>query len=776
MIQDKNEICGTPVPLIEARDKVTGRCTYVDDRPTELHAKILRSPHPHARIKGINTKRAEKLEGVRAVLTHNDVPRRLLERRCAKPCYVLDERVRYAGDEVAAVAAKTKLLAEEALGLIEVDYEILTAVFDPEDAAKSEAPRLYPKGNVYGPLPHEVSEREEKATAVLEWGNIQDGFRNSAVIVEDRFDVKPFLHTPIETHACIAKWRGDELNVWTATHCPYEVRNSLAQLFEMPLAKVRVISEAIGGGFGSKYTERYQAITALLSKKARGVSTKLVLTREEEQCHAKRGGCKIYIKLGAGRDGKISGLYLKVYFDIGAYGNHDGGSAGFWGEAPVISYKAENARFEAWDVHTNHISSQPLRSIHLPNLNFAFEQVVDQVAEKLELDPVEFRMRNMPVDGDIMPPKPYVVSTKYRRGRINSYPSKELMTQVTRRADFHRWNGWKKPLARSGTKRRGIGLAYSVGWSGFFWDGFMSMAVVINWDGSAHIVSGAQDLGTGLNTTLCMLAAESLGISPKEITISSGDTGTEQHDLFGARSSRSLTMGGHLLLCAIEDAKNKIRGIAAHELNTGPEAIVVSGKIAYVKDRKKSGIPLSEFLTSSVIGTASGPPRSVFPDTKLGSKLCQPQIQVVEVEVDVETGEVKILRIVTGNSPGKVINPEIVRGQYTGGAIQAMGWALFERFDFDERNSTYLSCNLTDYKVPRALDVPIVENVILERASKHPPDLGPPYGAMGVGELGCGVTMAAIANAIYNAIGVRIKNAPMTAELVLEALTEKVEV
>lgn len=766
------KVIGKPFPLREAREKVAGSFKYVDDIPAELYVKILRSPYPHAMIKTIYTGEAEKLDGVAAVLTYKDVPHRLMPRGGARACYILGEHLRFVGDEVAAVAAKSEAIAEEALDLMRVDYEVLPAVFDPEEATKEDAPKLYPEGNVYGPQFGPLIEKGINAPTVLEWGDIDKGFKEADVVVEDRFEVKPQVHSPIELHACIASWKGDKLTLWCSTQCPYEVREGVAYVLGMPEVKVRVISPAIGGGFGCKYLERYIPIAALLSKKSSGRSTKIVFTREEEQCHVKRAGDKTYVKIGAKRDGTITAILFRSYKELGGYGSPHGGTS-FCEETPAISYKTKNARFEGWDVHTNHFSTQPCRSVHLPAWNFALEQVIDEVAEKLVMDPVKFRMQNMPDTGDIMPSEPYK-SSIYERAKLDLYPAKKVIQEIMKKIDWGRWKGWGKPAAIDGTRRRGMGLVYSAGWSGFCHDGFMSVAVTLNKDGSINIMSGHQDIGTGSNTTLCMLAAESLGISLEDVNIFTADTSICQYDFLGARSSRELATGGHLVLVAIEELKQKVREIAGPVLKVKPEEVEVKGKTAYVKSKEEKAIPLSSILTTSITTNGRGPVGSISPMIEPGVKARQPLVMAAEVEVDIETGQVRVVKIITGNCPGTVINPEIVRGQYIGGATQSLGLALYEDFNYDEENRKYLSCNFADYKVPRALDTPPIESVILEELHERPAHIGPPYGAMGVGELGAWGGPAVIANAIYNAIGVRIKKCPMTAEVVLEALGKEV--
>jgi xanthine dehydrogenase molybdenum-binding subunit len=781
MSKEELRYIGKSIPPRELYEKVIGKFQYVGDMQAELYGKILRSPHPHARIKHIDTSRVEKLKGVEAVLTHKDVPPRKLPRRDQRACFILEEHVRFVGDEVAAVAAKTREIAEEALDLFEVEYEILPAVFDPEEAAKPEAPQLYPGGNVYGPQFGMMVEKGLNEPVIMEWGDVEEGFKVADLVIEDKVEVKPQIHSPIEPHICIASWKADELTLWTATQSPYEVRMSIAHALGMPEGKVRVIYSAIGGGFGSKYIERYQPIAALLSKKAGGKSTKINLTREEELCHAGRAGAKIRVILGAKKDGTITAIYLKGFFNLGGYGNIIGGCGRFGEESPCLTYKYQNARFEGWDVHTNHITSQPCRGVALPTLTFAMENVIDQAAERLNMDPVEFRLRNLPETDTMMPVKPHK-NPIYPRAELDAYPAQQILREVAEKIDWERFKGHQQPVSVEGSQSRGLGIAASQGWGGFCIGGFINETVIINNDGSVHILSGHTDLGTGSNTTLRQIAAESLGIPTEDVTIATGDTIIGHFDMIGARGSRSMTTAGHLILVAIERAKNKIRQMAAPFLEMKPEEIEVRGKKVYVKGDEERAILLRELLTSTVKCTVGGDPRewllikgTMWPMVAPGKKTRNPVVAASEVEVDLETGEVKPIRIITGNSPGRMINPTIVRGQYIGAAAMTLGMTLWEEFKYDEKNSVYEHASLTDYKVPRALDVPPIENVVIEEFVERPLDVGGPYGARGVGELaGLGI-VASVANAIHNATGVRVRQTPMTAENVFGAMEEKRE-
>ena len=776
------EVIGRSVPDKLCYAKATGTAQYVDDLPVDLYVKILRSPHPHALVKSIDVSQAAQLDGVAAVITHEDVPERMLARGSARQVLILDRHLRHVGDEVAAVAAQTEAAAEDALELIEVEYEVLPAVFDAEEALKENAPKLYADGNLDDFL-------EQAAPFVLEYGDLAEGFAEADVIVEDIFEIAPQVHSPIEPHVCVASWLGDELTVETATQCPYEVRAGLAAVFALPESKIRVLSPLIGGGFGGKYTNRYQAIAALLSRLAGGRRTKIRLTREEEQCHSRRGAFKQYVKIGAKRDGTMVALSYKTFVGVGAYGHSEGGSACFWGEYPHAAYRIPNIRCEGWDANTNHFSSQPCRGVNVPPMVFGFESAVDELAERLDMDPIELRMRNMVETGDVMPPAAYVNDpVEYGTGELEGVPAKALLSAVADELDWkQRWKGWGRPAGVQGSKRRGIGIVYGIYDGGYCAADWTSMTTSMHPDGSITILAGTQDIGTSLNTALCQLAAEYMGLPLEQVTIHSGDTNTGQYDLMGAKSSRSLTTGGHVLLQALADLKRKVCGLAATRLGCEPDELDVGGKMVFHKGEAAQtrwscwrggctlhkAIPVSEVLASSISGSSLAATDGGWTTYLPGKKVRNAMVAGGEVEVDIETGEVKLMRVVTSNCPGVAVNPEVVLGQYHGGAVMSMGYALWEDFKFDEPSGTHLTDSFTDYRLPRAIDCPEPESLIIEEPSGRQPEEGTPWGAHGVGELGAWFGPALIATAIYNATGARIHRSPMTAENVLAAIKER---
>jgi xanthine dehydrogenase molybdenum-binding subunit len=777
MAQQDLKVVGKSIPIREARSKVTGRAEFVDDLKAELYVKVLGSPHPHAMIKNIDTSRAENMEGVKAILTYDSLLDRPIHFSCHRSSDIMDKHLRYVGDYVAAVAATSEAIAEEAIDNIDVEYEVLPAVFDPEEAADPDAPKLYPEGNDYGaakdmPI-HSVKER-----SLQEWGDIDKGFAEADVVIEDGFDVTPQVHSAIETHVCMARWNGNELTIWNATQTPWELQMIAADYFQLPISKVVVLSSLVGGGFGGKYTGRYQFVPCMLSKMAGGKLTKLTLTREETQTYARRPRGKLSAKIGAKNDGTITAIHFMGWFDVGAYGNFHGGSNDFYLEGGVLSYKTANARYEAKDMHTNHFRGECMRSVQVPLIAFAVESVIDQVAERLEMDPVEFRLKNMPQTGDMMPPTPYTGNYgMYPEAKLDIYPGRKMMQEVLDKMDWQaKWKGFGRPASVDGSRRRSVGLAYSMGYGGYYGDGGTRAQVTVNLDGSVTVYSGSQDIGQGINTTLCMLAAEAFGISPDEVNLITGDTRSGQFDIINARASHQLATGGHILLMAVEDAKKNIRSMAAPMLGAEPEDIEIGGKKVWVKGNPEGAVPLQYVfgvLSAPITGIAQGPPESIYPAVKPGFKATQPMIAAAEVEVDIETGVVTPIKLVTGMFPGKMINKGIVRGQAIGGATQSIGMALWEEVKFNYEEFAYLNRDFTDYRIPRAMDMPEIDTVLIEEVDEEsPPEEGLPYGGRGIGEMAAWGAVA-FASAIYNATGVRIKTSPMTAETVLDALNKE---
>jgi len=792
MSSEDLKVVGTDIPLREARDKVTGRTRYVDDMKSDIAVKILGSPHPHALIKHIDTRKAVELKGVKAVLTYKDVPDTHIHSLCHRPVPVMERQLRHVGDYVAVVAATTEAIAETALELIDVEYERLPAVFDPEAALESEAPRLYPAGNDYAATEGFPLGMGNELGNLTGWGDVESGFREADVLVEDHYHVTPQIHSALETHVCMARWKEHELTVWCACQCPWELRMILAEYFEFPESRIIIKTPNIGGAFGGKYTERYQFITCLIAQKLRGKTVKLNFTREESQRTVRRPSGRLYAKIGAKADGTITAIDLKALFDIGAYGNYICGCTGWHCEGALLSYRTENARFDANDVHTNHFRSECTRGVHVPFVSYAIESTVDQLAKKLGMDPVAIRLKNMPRAGEIMPPGGYVENPHgFRDGKLDLYPGKEVMDKVLSQIEWKKkCKEFGKPYEIDGPKRKAVGMAYCMGYGGYWLECSTSVKVSLGPDGSATIFSGAQEIGQGINTTLCMIAAEALGISPEEVNIVTGDTRSGVFDFCNSRSSHQLTTNGKVLVAAIEDAKDKLRSMAAPILDAAAEDIEIEGKKVFVKGDLKRSIPLQQLfqgfpseefgfvdgpwgkLNASVIGVAAGEPGTIIPLLKGNYKVMQPMVVAADVEVDMDTGIVTPLKLVNGSFPGRVVNSEVVRGQLLGGAAQTLGMALWEELKYDEATSAYSSDDFSDYKIPRVLDMPPIDVVMVEQVDENiSVREGLAYGARGVGEMAAW-GIVAVANAVCNATGKRIKKSPLTAETVLEMLSK----
>ena len=709
----------------------------------------------------------------------------------------MDSHLRHVGDYVAAVAAVNEATAEEALHLIDAEYEPLPAVFDPEEALLPDAPRVYDEGNDFKVAVLPPGEGTPDGV-VQAWGDPARGFDQADVIVEESYDLGSQLHAPLEPHICMARWEDDELTVWVATQTPTEFRVLLADYFAIPQSRIVVHSEHIGGGFGGKCTARHQFIPCLLARMAPGRKVKLRLTREESQNVGRRPPTKLTARIGAKRDGTLTAIHLRCLFNIGAYGDFHNGSNHFHGEGGLLSYRVPNARFEATDVHTNHFRSACMRSVQMPYLMFAIESTMDLLAERLDLDPVAIRSKNMPDSGDEMPPGGYVENTGlYPDGRLDIYPGRELLSQVVERIDWRsKWKGWGKPSAVDGPRRRGIGLAYCLYYGGFWMDSGTNARVDVNSDGSVVVYAAAQEIGQGTSTGLCMLAAESLGIPLSDVSIVTGDSRSGAFDYVAAQASHQLTSVGHVLLQAVEDAKRQIREQAAPRWEAHPDQVEVGGKKVWLRDQPETAIPLHLLfgpldatfaemvipgvtestegilwrLRPPVVGTATGAKDAVNHLIDGELKVNEPVVLAAEVEVDVETGIVKPLKLVTGTFPGRMINPAAVRGQALGGATQALGMALWEEVKYDEEAACYLSNGFTDYRIPRALDLPEMDAVFVEQVdAARQPHEALPYGARGVGEMTAWGAVV-IAAAVHNALGIRLRNSPMTPDVVLNAL------
>jgi len=734
-VEDELEIVGQPVPRVDGQQRVSGAAHYPSDiqLPGLLHAHCLRSPHPHARLLRVDTARAEQLPGVRAVLSRNNAPP--TPWRNTQPLFA--DILRFAGQEVAVVVADTPTLARAALKLIEVEYEPLPFVLDPEAALRDDAPRVFTDSNLLNGAPEEYAR-----------GDVEKGFQQSAVIVEGVFETPAQMHNAFETHGSVAAWEGDQLTVYDSTQYIYGVRDDLARWFGLNKNQVRVIKQYMGGGFGAKTsTGKYTIIAALLARRT-GRPVRFFLDRVEENlATGHRSPSRQYIKIGAKKDGTLVAIDARSYSSIGVF------EAGWCGPvcAPMREqYACPNVRTREHYVRTH---TGPFDSFRAPGAvvgTFAFEVLMDELAHKLKLDPLELRIKNYsrrsPTDG-----KDYSTN-----GLLDAY-------QTGARAIGWKDRDKKKAQTPASPLRRGIGMASQI-WGGS--GGPPSYAQVrIHPDASATLITGTQDLGTGTKTILTQIAAEELGLPLDKFRIEIGDT---QWGLYSMISAGSMTAAsvGPAVREAAADAKAQLLDLAAKYLGLKRATVSLrAGLISGLKRGKPITQPLADIIGQlgdvTIIGQGSRAPNPDHVAIRTFGA------QFAEVEVDIETGAVRVIKIVASHDCGRVLNPLTLSSQMEGGVIQGLGYALMEQRLMDANLGVVVNPNLEGYHLPTMLDIPEIEVRMIDRADPNINNLG----AKGAGEPPIIPTAPAIVNAVYDAIGVAIHKLPLTRETVLEALS-----
>jgi CO/xanthine dehydrogenase Mo-binding subunit len=765
---------GKRIPKRDAIDKVTGRATYIQDLkvPGMLYGKILRSKYPHARIVRIDTSRARKLLGVRAVITAEEVPQ--IRYGFMKDQPVLKSgKVRSYRDEVAAVAAIDPETAEEALDLITVEYEALPGVFDPVEAMKEDAP-----------LVHE----ENKSNILkLPWklvaGDVKEARKSSAFVAEDEFEVTWVTHCCLGTEGVIADFDlRNNLTVHRNTQIPSlahrDFKDAL-RVMGLPNSKVRIIKPTIGGGFGSKldtYGFEYVAILlAYVTRKA----VRIIRTREEEfRYTSTRQPAVMKIAQGCDKDGKLTFRDISMILDNGAYTS--------WGATtpsvmmmPISSlYKVPNLRYEAKCVYTNNTWSQAMRGYGNPQATFAIESNMEQLAEASGIDPLELRLRNANEPGEVTP----------QRFKVTSCALKECIEEVGKRLD---WSNKKKGGKKPG---RGIGMASLIHVGGgarvYKSDGCGTIVKVDDF-GNVDVFTGATDMGQGADTVIGQLVAEEMGVLPEDVNILDRDTDVCPWDV-GAHASRTTFVAGNSAVMAARKVKEKILEVAAgyvdrwkdkdgtrHEvkLDEDPKNLVIKDRMVYSVKEPEKKIALGKILRGAhyekngtmIMAECFYDPDNENLDREFKGNLSKAYAygaHGAEVEVDTKTGKVKILRYVAAHDVGRAINPMLLEGQIYGAAAMGVGYALTERLILEK--GEVMNPNFRDYKLLTAKDVIPVEPVIIESM-----DEAGPYGAKGIGEPGLVPSAPAIANAIYDAVGVRLKTLPMTPERILRAIKEQ---
>lgn len=732
----ETRVVGKPLPRVDAYERVSGTAVYTLDMtlPDMLHAVILRCPHAHARVVRVDTSRAEAMPGVRAVMTASTPG-------AAIPWYMggdgptsmlFDERCRYAGEEVAAVAAETPHQAWEAARAMDVEYEVLRHVQDDEAALEPEAPAVHEGGNV---VEHRTSER----------GDVEAGFAEADVVLQQTYRTPCDIHTPMETFVSIARWDGNRLTVWDSNQGVFSIQQSLARALDLPLSSVRVICQYMGGGFGSKLgLSKYTVIAALLARMtARPV--KLALSREESfLCVGNRPANTIRLKAGAKRDGTLTALDASFLGSGGAY--PAGATSTFLVQA---LYLCRNVRVEDRTVYTNAGPARPFRAPGVPPCAWALEQMMDALAEEVGMDPVEFRLKN-------------IATFLQLRGGI-PYTSIGLSRCLSEGA---RAFGWSEARARprdDGHLRRGVGVA--AGMWGYPGDPRATVILKLFADGSVNMNMGASDIGTGTKTVMAMVVSEELGVPVDRIQIEHADTGTTQNAPSSGGSQTLLVMAPAVRAAAIE-VKRQLMELAATELERPADELALrDGKIMPAKDPDRA-VALADLrglrARQVVVGVGR---RHPHPEGKIALPFAA---QFAEVEVNTLTGEVRVLRLVAAHDSGRVMNRLTYDNQVFGGVTMGIGLALTEERILDSRQTgRVVNANWHDYKLPTAKDVPLDQTCV--PIDPHDTECNT-TGAKGLGEPAHIPTAAAIANAVYHATGVRVTHGPITRGRMLSAL------
>ncbi len=747
-------VIGKRVHRVDGPEKVTGSAKYTFDMvlPSMLYGKILRSPHPHAKILNIDTSQAEKLTGVKIVITGKDTLGRKqgVWRRFSELCdeeILCRAKVRYIGDPVAAVAAIDEDTAEEALDLIEVEYEPLPAVFNPMEAIKEDAPQI-----------HEGVELNINVTRHIEWGDVDEAFRHCDYIREDQFKCSSQAHVCMETHDAVASFGYDsKLTVWTSTQASYYIQALLADILGLREGDVRVIKPHTGGGFGSKFElDSAQFCASLLSMKL-CQPVKIVLSREEEFTATKRRTPMYYfVKLGARKDGTLLAKEVRVITEGGAYTGMGATALYLTGFFSSFPYKYPNYRYDGYRVYTNTAPTSAMRGFGAPQSTFVGESQLDMLAEDMGIDPIDIRRKNGMTPNYEVPGQAYIQSCG--------------LHQCLDKIEEHIKERGQLP------PNRGIGIAAYGFMSGGIFNWFdtpyaFSAAIVrINIDGKVDLFTGACEIGQGSDTTLSMICAEELGVHLDDIRIHAADTGICPADL-GAWGSRETLMNGNAVKMAAADAKRQLLEFAAAKLSANiAYDLDIKDQWIHLVDRPERGVSYFDIVKEAtrgrdgdvILGRGHYTPHRkgmISPAYSFG-------LQAVEVEVDLETGKYKLVNVTTAHESGTVINPVGIEGQLEGAIMMAGGYGFCEDQPMDD--GKILNPSIADYKLIRSLDMP--ETKVLPIDTYEPEG---PFGAKEAGEGLTNPTAGAIGNAIYKAVGVRINDLPITPEKILRALKEK---
>ena len=771
---------GKPLSREDALVKVTGAAQFVHDLafPGMLHAAMLTSPHSAARIVRIDTTRARDVAGVRAVLVGEDLDFRLGLYMRDKPILARGV-VRYQGEPVAAVAAETADAADAACQRINVTYEPLSAVFDPREGVSDGACLVHENLHTYEymegvflPKPHSNIAHHQK----IRTGDVSQGMLDADVVAKESFYNPPVQHVPMETHAVIAQaFPDDRIEVHSSCQSPYTVRHLLSVCFEIPHQKIRVHVPYVGGGFGGKAGLHLEPLAICLSRAAGGRPVKLVASREQEfNTLPSRQGLYSTIEVGVTKDGIIKALKAQYIWDAGAYADYGvniGRAAAYAGAGP---YRVPNCWIDSYVVYTNKVFGTAYRGFGHLEVLWGIERIMEMVARRLEMDPLEFRLKNLLRQGDRT-----ITGEPVTAG--HGLPDQCLRAVAEA-------IGWGEPSreAKGSHRVRGKGLAVLHKAPAMPTFTSCSAIIKLDEDGAADILVSGVDYGQGTYTALRQIAAEELKIPVEKVHVTwECDTAFSPYD-WQTVASRFAYMGGNAVIEAAQDCLRQIKSVAATALDTTPERIVCQGGRAFVSGQPDRAVKYEQLALgytfengNSIGGPVIGHGRYIAEglthlDLETGQGL--PALfwtygaHAVELEVDSETGDVEILKVVTALDAGKVLNPKTCRGQVVGGVVQGLGSALWEEFIFDEKGRL-LNRSFVDYKIPTAKDIPrAIEPIFIET-----PEPGGPYGARGIAEHPMISVPSAVGNALRDALGIDFRELPLTAERIHRAIGARKE-
>ncbi len=774
---DQLSYIGKSVPRKDGPLKATGRAQYAVDisLPGMLIGKVLRSPYPHARIRNIDTSQAEKLPGVKAVVTAAD-SLRIKHGFVETPRYPADQypiavdTVRHVGEDVAGVAAIDEDTAMEALSLIKVDYEPLPAVFDPEEAMKSEAPEIHPNHPKVNEPYRNIGGKTETG-----WGDVEKAFAESFLIRQDKYYCQMRAHGYMEPQATVAHFDySGKLNVWTSSMGVFLKRAKLAKTLGLPYSSVRVLKTYVGGAFGGKIDLfHHEYISALLSMKSR-LPVKIVYSREEVFKAARHGQPLIVqIKTGVAKDGTILGQEIRTINDSGAY--HGSGVVVIflaWGFA-MAPYRIPSMKYEGYSVYTNNLVRAPQRGHGAPKMRFAVESQFDMIAEELGIDPIDFRLRNARIPGEMLP----------NGDSVKNFGLKECIIKAAAQTNFKNKYEAARTMRKTDLKiKRGIGIGTTAYFGGsLIYPNSSTVIVKLNDDASVSLVTGALDVGQGCETVLSQIVAEELGIPIEEVQVQASDTETTPVDI-GSWISGLTYVTGNAAKKAAAHAMKKLLVVAAEELQANVQDLSTHQKEIFVTQAPARRISYARAIAASI---AKNKGDSIIGEGHFRTMKNEPihpslatakgrwtenysnYATVAEVEVDTETGMVKLLKATTAHDCGFPLNPTLVEGQIDGQVSMGQGHILSEELRVEQ--GCVINPSFLEYKMPSAMEMVKTEylDVITEEYKKDHH-----YNTKEVGEGYVSGTVAAVANAVYNATGLRLKRTPFSPDRVLNGLEQ----